>query len=175
MNYDYNDIRNPTWFDRLIRGVKSDTISNIIQRGAQPDDPYWKAVESEKVGDLGSARSDAFRRQRERMMANWGIGNRNQRMNEQVRQRAMRESLASQWKPNVGLGTMGGGEAPQFSGQQEPMMETPTPSPTAYRPPLSGYQEMPAQSLGFNYNPYTSKTLKYKQKKLEETMNGLRF
>jgi hypothetical protein len=105
MAFNYNDIRNQNWYDRLISNVKSGTSAKALQSGAEPDDAYLKAVEDEQLGDLKSARGDAFRNAQVGNMNSMASSMYNKRMREQARQRAITAALKDQWQPDVNLGT----------------------------------------------------------------------
>ncbi len=138
--YDYNDIRNDDWYNRLVRGVKERTTASIRKTGSDVDDPYWRAKEREQLGDLSSARDSAFRRAfaaaRERQAA---IGA-SMREREAARQRTISGALAAQWRPDVGLGVQSdGGEAPSGLGAAapEPIQMSPAQPPEAYPRPAA--------------------------------------
>jgi hypothetical protein len=102
--YDYNDIRNDDWYNRLVRGIRERTSADIRRTGSQADDPYWRAKEAQKIGDLSNARQDAFRRAfaaaRNRQAALGAAA----RGREEYRQRIISDALRRQLKPEVGLG-----------------------------------------------------------------------
>lgn len=200
--YDYNDIRNQDWYNRLVQGVKERTTASIRRSGADPNDPYWRAKEAQGLGDLSNARQDAFRRAfaaaRERQMA-YGVRD---RANVNARQKLISRALKAQYVPSVGLGTMRDETAPSGISPAipEPIPEATTAPMEAYpRPTLPrvyerdlraspagiysrNWSEMKAREGGFNPNPTTAgynptvfqdNELNYRKKRLDNTYADL--
>ena len=142
--YDYNDIRNQDWYNRLVRNVKEKTTASIRRAGADPNDPYWRAKEAQGLGDLSNARLDAFRRAfaaaRERQMA-YGARDRAAESN---RQRIISAALKAQYRPDVGLGTQADETAPAgiSSAIPEPII-----GPTYADEPVEAYPRFPASDV----------------------------
>jgi len=142
--YDYNDIRNQDWYNRLVRGVKEKTTASIRRAGADPNDPYWRAKEAQGLGDLSNARQDAFRRAfaaaRERQMA-YGARDRAAESN---RQRIISAALKAQYRPDVGLGTQADETAPAgiSSAIPEPII-----GPTYADEPVEAFPRLPAPDV----------------------------
>ena len=185
--FNYNDIRNQNWFERLQRNIRGETSRNVLGSGSQPDDPYWKAVEAEKLGDLSSAREDAFRNARIGNMNRMASSMFNQRLKEKARQESISAALKQQWQPDVQFtGNFGTPQMPQmgeFAGLSSDMLTSPGQSPDAYNAPMGGGSK-PQISGNFggmvnpnaaNYNPqqFFNKNLQTTKKKLKKTMYGL--
>lgn len=142
--YDYNDIRNDDWYNRLVRGVREKTTASIRRAGADPNDPYWRAKEAQGLGDLANARQDAFRRAfaaaRQRQMA---YGARDRAM-EDRRQKVISAALKAQYRPSVGLGTMEDETAPAgiSSAIPEPIV-----GPVSAGPAPEAYPRLPAPDV----------------------------
>jgi len=142
--YDYNDIRNQDWYNRLVRNVKEKTTASIRRAGADPNDPYWRAKEAQGLVDLSNARQDAFRRAfaaaRERQMA-YGARDRAAESN---RQRIISAALKAQYRPDVGLGTQADEAAPAgiSSAIPEPII-----GPTYADEPVEAFPRLPAPDV----------------------------
>lgn len=152
--FDYNDIRNDDWYNRLVRGVRESTTASIRRSGADPNDPYWRAKEAEGLQDLSNARQDAFRRAfaaaRNRQMA----AGASMREKEAARQRTISAALKRDWRPDVGLGTMADESTPSgiSSGSPsipEPLLTSSGPSPEAY--PMFSAPDVYARDRGGDF------------------------
>ncbi len=133
--YDYNDIRNDDWYNRLVRGVRERTSASVRRAGADPSDPYWRAKEAEQLGDLSNARRDAFRRAFAVARERQALAGARMREQEAARQRTISAALARDWRPDVGLGTMSEGTtepAGLGAAAPEPIQTYTAPAPEAY-------------------------------------------
>lgn len=167
MAYNYNDIRNPDWYSRLIAQANAGSMRQVQSTGSEADDPYFAKVRSQQLSDLSNAREDAFRAEREAAVARMGMAGESMRAREAARQRIISGALALDWKPDQLLGTQsedaailpqdslyGDFGAARSSGVSVPKLpELPSiPAPAAYAAPMSGGAR-PQGSAG-TYRPY---------------------
>lgn len=199
--YDYNDIRNDDWYNRLVRGVREKTTASVRRSGADPSDPYWRAKEQEGLSDLSNARQDAFRRALDAARAHQSMLGAGMREKEAARQRTISGALKSQWKPDVGLGVMPDSEEGQSglgSSIPDPIVSSPGPSPDLYPSPMgqprrqrsanpyrpqlmpwtlnwapNTFSANPEVSAGYNPSVFKDSGLDYKKKRLDETYANL--
>lgn len=156
--YDYNDIRNDTWFARLQRQLGASSMKQIQATGSEADDPYFAARRAEAGTDLNNARLDAFRKERDYNMSAYAANNARMNAREAARQRTISAALARDWKPNQMLGTQapdavdGFSDAPATGITGEPGAPVALSAPTAYAAPMSGTHN--AQRSAGTYMPY---------------------
>lgn len=139
--YDYNDIRNDDWYNRLVRDVRESTTASIRRAGADPNDPYWRAKEAQGLLDLYNARQDAYRRAMAFGIQGYGARDRAAESN---RQRIISAALKAQYRPDVGLGTQADETAPAgiSSAIPEPII-----GPTYADEPVEAFPRLPAPDV----------------------------
>ena len=136
-----NGLMDDDWYDRLTRGARERATAGIRRSGSDPNDPYWRAREAEEINTLYKSKQDAFRRAFAAARARQSAIGASMRQGEAARQRTISGALASQWRPDVGLGTTsddGGASPGSDAAIPAPISSAAGAVPEAYVAPFSG-------------------------------------